>query len=91
MKGYFDSKINEALTLAIGNEYDITYDYDETGRITKETVSGTVTRVTSYAYNAADNIVTETIVIGEKTVTKTYGYDEFNNIKTVSVRVTPTV
>ena len=87
MKGYFDTKITEALTLASGQGYTVSYEYDEAGRIVKETVIGAINREVSYSYDANDNITTETINVDGKTIMKSYSYDRNSNISTIAVAV----
>lgn len=87
MKGYYDAKLSEALNLSVGESYDIAYGYDEAGRIIKEEVTGSIERIVEYTYDANDNISTEILTVEGKTITKTYTYDEFNNISGVNTVV----
>lgn len=85
MKGYFDSKLQEVLNLSSGSNYDVAYEYDESGRIVKETVTGSISRVVAYTYDENDNITKEVITFDGKTITKTYTYNELNNITNITV------
>lgn len=87
MKGYFDARLSQDLTLSKGENYDIAYSYDAVGRIEKETVTGSINKVITYSYDANDNIIEESIAVNGKTITKTYGYDENNNIISVATTV----
>lgn len=87
MKGYYDLRLSNDLTLAKNEAYNIAYEYDGTGRISKETVTGSTNRVVDYTYDVNDNIVMQVIAIDEKVITKTYTYDEHNNITGVTVVV----
>lgn len=87
MKGYFDSKFQEAMNLSADANYDIAYEYDVAGRIVKETVTGTINRVVAYTYDENDNITTEVVTLEGKTITKTYTYNESSNITNIAVVV----
>lgn len=87
MKGYYDAKLAEALSLASGDSYSIAYEYDLQGRIVKETVTGDIARTVAYTYDENDNIITEIINVNGKTITKTYSYDTYNNITNVATVV----
>lgn len=85
MKGYFDSKFQELLSLSSDGNYAVAYAYDEAGRIITETVTGDISRVITYSYDPSDNIEKEVIAFDGKTITKTYTYDESNNITNIAV------
>lgn len=87
MKGYYESRFTNDLTLAKDEAYNITYTYDLSGRISKEVVTGSINRVVDYTYDIHDNIATEIASVDNKTITKTYTYDEHNNITGVTVVV----
>lgn len=87
MKGYYDTRIIQSLTEVANASYSIAYEYDLTGRITIEKVTGSITRETAYGYDAKDNIISETIKTDGKVITKAYNYDVNGNVTNVSVEV----
>jgi hypothetical protein len=79
----------EVLTGMAEGVYDINYDYDAQGRIATETITGDISRTTTFSYDADDNIQTEVIEENGKVITKTYSYDPVTkNVAKVSVVVT---
>lgn len=86
MRGYWDAQLTRALALTPGSNYDITYTYDDNGRVLSEVVTGSVERTTEYTYDDEDNITKEVTTTEGVTVTKIYTYTN-GNITNVSVEV----
>lgn len=87
MRGYYEARLSQDLMLTKGEAYDVSYEYDHASRIIKETVTGSINRVIAYTYDVNDNISTEIINVDSKVITKTYTYDESNNITSVAIVV----
>lgn len=77
----------QALESFIGTtgNYDVDYVYDDQGRVITENITGDGERSTNYTYDEKDNIKTEAVTCNGKTVTKTYTYDQANNITHIHV------
>ena len=78
LKGLLDTSIGGATKpYEIGN-YGILYDYNGEGKIITETITGSITRTTTFTYNTGGSdigkILNQTIVEEGKTITMTYSY-----------------
>lgn len=69
------------------NNHNVVYSYNTIGDIIGETVyySGNIVRSTAFGYDEKGNISTEVISKSGKIITKTYGYDNEDNIASVNV------
>lgn len=74
----------EAVAGSTIGAYNITYEYDEKERITKQTFTGCIVGETSYEYDQDDNISKEIQIDGNLRITKTYGYNDKGQIISVN-------
>jgi len=65
----------QKMSLYIDGNFNVTYKYDGSNRIVEEKVTGAVNRVTTYEYDAQDNVTKEIYNDGLKIITKVFTYD----------------
>lgn len=81
-------KALEILSGVTEGAYDVVYSYDVQQRITMETITGDIERITEYIYDSEDNITSEIVKENGKVITKTYLYDSVTkNITSVHVSI----
>ncbi len=75
------SKVTKQISASVNHVQD--YDYDNLGRLTKETSTGGIE--SSYILDLAGNVISATEVKGPSdSFTKTFSYDKFNRLLTVT-------
>lgn len=65
----------QRMSLYVDGDFTVKYTYDEHGRITQESVTGSANRVIDYEYDDSDNLLKEIYNDGIKKITKVYSYD----------------
>lgn len=81
-------KLNDVQNMLLSKDgnYEVVYEYDTNGRISKQIVTGDIVATTTYEYDIDDNISKEIYDDNIKVITKTYTYDEVtSNIINVGV------